>query len=135
VARIATAATAIASTVAAVATAVAAMEQATATLAAVAAIAGAAVASAVTTTARPAVTAVATIATMTGDRLGVRAQQGHTDHREKDRDAENQCTIHFQVPPQHTGSEKDVLNNGCRLTHRSRLTPLDGRQGKRSAFH
>jgi hypothetical protein len=38
---------------------------------------------------------MATVAAVTGHSAVVGAQQGDTDHREEDRDAENQSTIHL----------------------------------------
>lgn len=107
VAGVATAAAAVAA-VAAMAAAVAAMEQtaaartAVATMEqAVAATTVAAIASAAVTTVAAAVagarTTVATMTAQTGRSLAVRAQEGNADHREKDRDAESQCTIHSKI--------------------------------------
>lgn len=88
------------------------MEQTTATTVACMAAAIAAI----TTTA-----AVATMATVTGDRLAVRAQEGNADHREKDRDAENQCTIHSKFLHTHgfrKGCPKQRLpSNASFLAH------------------
>lgn len=105
-ATVATRATMAVRTSAAVRTAVATMSEQTVTTVAAATVASTAVATTVTCTT---VAAVATIATMTSDRLAVGAQQGHADHREKDRDAESQCTIHANFLHKHTGSERDVL--------------------------
>jgi hypothetical protein len=41
--------------------------------------------------------AVAAVATVTGHGLAVTAQQGDANHREENRDAKNQCSIHPRI--------------------------------------
>lgn len=73
----------------AMATTVAALEQTT--------VAAVAITRATMAGAGATITSVATmaaVATMTGEHFAFTTQQGDADHREKDRDAKNQCAIH-----------------------------------------
>jgi hypothetical protein len=77
-----------------VAAAAAAATMTTVMSTAVAATAIAHVASAATITTAPTVAAVATV---TGDGLAVTADKGDANHREENRDAKNQCSIHPRI--------------------------------------
>jgi hypothetical protein len=52
---------------------------------------------AATAVARADTTTIAAVATVTGDGLAVTAQKGDANHREKNRDAKNQCSIHPRI--------------------------------------
>jgi hypothetical protein len=102
-----------------------------ATLAAVATSMAATAVAAAAIAAAAARAAVAAMVTETSVRLLLAAQQGDSDNRDKNRDAQNQRAIHLRILLQGTGTYGS-LNNNCRPTFSS--SNRDGTRKEETLF-